>query len=470
MSRRLSFTLPVQPATQTQRVLAMTSLGRLTIKRIASIKLQGCDQWLSDNDGVAGYGRLWLRAARSGSRRFYFRRTVDGVTRTTPIGPFSKNARAGFYTLGQAREVARRLALEPVSSFTEKPVAAGPTALIASPHREQQGSSPEPKGTVSELCDAYVEWLKANNKESWRGVRSLLQKNVKASFLGELTAASVTSEQVAELLDSVKTTISGHAALKIRRLLHAAYNYIKKTRTDRKMSAANAAFGITTNPVSNVESLNEYATAGERNLSTTELGQLMRYLSQPRWAEELAGQFVLLDMFLGGQRCKQLLRASKPNVDLVEDILLLFDKKGSKRLQPRKHNLPIVPTARTILQRLVQRSTDLNTDDIFTGRTGRRMTETPIITLINEVCGEMLKNGHVTSKFTYRDLRRTAETRMAALRIPEEIRKQVLSHGITGVQNDHYNRYEYMDEKREALLSWEALLHNLKAEAEATST
>jgi hypothetical protein len=44
---------------------------------------------------------------------------------------------------------------------------------------------------------------------------------------------------------------------------------------------------------------------------------------------------------------------------------------------------------------------------------------------------------------------------LAALKVSRDVRAQLLSHGLSGVQNLHYDRHSYMDEKRAALLVWE---------------
>jgi integrase len=59
--------------------------------------------------------------------------------------------------------------------------------------------------------------------------------------------------------------------------------------------------------------------------------------------------------------------------------------------------------------------------------------------------------------FTPHDLRRTCATQMAALGITQHIIGQVLNHteqSVTAI----YNRYEYDDEKKQALLAWEQRL------------
>jgi hypothetical protein len=48
-------------------------------------------------------------------------------------------------------------------------------------------------------------------------------------------------------------------------------------------------------------------------------------------------------------------------------------------------------------------------------------------------------------------LRRTVETRLSAAGVSVAARAQLQSHGLGGVQARHYDRHDYMREKREAL-------------------
>lgn len=65
--------------------------------------------------------------------------------------------------------------------------------------------------------------------------------------------------------------------------------------------------------------------------------------------------------------------------------------------------------------------------------------------------------------WTLHDLRRTASTTWAKLRIPQHINDRLLNHvsGSTSGVAAIYNRYEYLDEKREAILLWEQKLEAL---------
>jgi integrase len=56
--------------------------------------------------------------------------------------------------------------------------------------------------------------------------------------------------------------------------------------------------------------------------------------------------------------------------------------------------------------------------------------------------------------FSLRDLRRTVETHLSEMEVKKETRAHLLSHGLGGVQDTNYDKYDYMKEKRAALELW----------------
>jgi len=66
----------------------------------------------------------------------------------------------------------------------------------------------------------------------------------------------------------------------------------------------------------------------------------------------------------------------------------------------------------------------------------------------------MAPEGYEVEHWTPHDLRRVIRTHMARLRVKREIAERVIAHKPEGVEAI-YDRYEYLDEKREALARWE---------------
>jgi len=95
------------------------------------------------------------------------------------------------------------------------------------------------------------------------------------------------------------------------------------------------------------------------------------------------------------------------------------------------------------------------------GKTPMRL-ET-ISALVASISLAMVREKEARVAFQLRDLRRTAETMLASLGASRDIRSQVQSHGLGGVQQRHYDRHEYSNEKRATLELWASHLERLVA-------
>ena len=61
--------------------------------------------------------------------------------------------------------------------------------------------------------------------------------------------------------------------------------------------------------------------------------------------------------------------------------------------------------------------------------------------------------------FIGRDIRRTCKTLMGPLLISKELRDRIQNHAFNDVSSKHYDRHDYLEEKRNALELWEAKLN-----------
>lgn len=169
-------------------------------------------------------------------------------------------------------------------------------------------------------------------------------------------------------------------------------------------------------------------------------------------------------MLLGGQRPVQLLRARAIDVDLSAGHIALCDSKGARR-QPR-HVVPLTREAGRILERRLKAHREGEPLFSSDGRTAMRI-ET-ISVLVREIAAEMATANEIRELFQLRDIRRTCETMLASLGVSSDVRAQLQSHGLGGVQTRHYDRHDYMAEKRQALKTWERHLDRLKTGKTAT--
>ena len=68
--------------------------------------------------------------------------------------------------------------------------------------------------------------------------------------------------------------------------------------------------------------------------------------------------------------------------------------------------------------------------------------------------------GEAPPHWTLHDIRRTVRTRLSALRVPDHVAEAVIGHGRKGLARV-YDLHRYVDEMREALEKWNALLRSL---------
>jgi hypothetical protein len=92
-------------------------------------------------------------------------------------------------------------------------------------------------------------------------------------------------------------------------------------------------------------------------------------------------------------------------------------------------------------------------DEPLFSSTGRvALRKETVAALVKEIERSMEAAGKLQrGAFSLRDLWRTAETHMAALGVSSDVRAQIQSHGLGGIQTRHYDRHDYMPEKRVAL-------------------
>jgi len=119
--------------------------------------------------------------------------------------------------------------------------------------------------------------------------------------------------------------------------------------------------------------------------------------------------------------------------------------------------------ARTAKAKLEGRA--LREPDLLFAPTDRPTDPTSLSGAVGDICKAMLAADPVEASgpFAMRDLRRTAETKLAQLGVTKEVRAHLLSHGISGVQDQAYNRYEFHAEKLAALQVWTKELARIEA-------
>ena len=322
---------------------------------------------------------------------------------------------------------------------------------VAEQERAEREAEAASKYTLGVLLALYCDHLIQQGKDrSAAAARSAFKCHV-PDHLAELPAREITRPQVAEIVRRVMEAGKQRQAGVVRAYIHAAFEVALTAESDASAPAAFIAFQIESNPARGIKAIP--VKPGNRALTAAELAAYLDHLDEERQIDRL----LKLALLAGGQRLEMLMRAKGADYDPEARTLLLWDHKG-KRTTPRAHLLPLAETAAA----LVAGETTGPQDYIFRSPKGGRIDTGTPGKRVKEIAEAM--GGE---PFDLRDLRRTAETHLAKIGVTQDIRAQLLSHGISGVQARHYDRHGYEKEKRATLERWESyLLTGLVAPAE----
>lgn len=418
----------------------MQNLTELLLRAAAP---RGSTYELTDSN-KRGEGALVVRVKPNGARVFFYRYFVEGKRNYIQIGRHQHKPDDGGLTLREARQKAAAFKDDLRDHGDPKLKQLEQERTNADKRRALELESRQ--GTFQQLIDAYVASLEAAGKASAHDTRITLALHVTQAWpdLVKLKAKEMSPEDISRILAKmIKKGITRRTNI-VRAMLRAAFAQGAKADLDpRRLAADGVKFGLATNPVAIVPRQGDYDTASDRVLSDAELRQLWKSLESNSPTLRSA---IRLALVLGGQRLTQLTRAEWRDYDENAGILRLRDPKG--RGGSRDHLLPISAWAAELLAE-VPKSHDL----IFVNVHGRAVTVEHLSGIVRLIAAAAKRD------FRLGDLRRTAETRLAALGVDRETRAQLLSHGRqSGVQGKHYDQWEYLPEKREALVKWETHL------------
>ena len=379
----------------------------------------------------------------AGARAFVFESSLDRRTMRVTLGD------ATVWTLDAARAEARRL-----QTLVDKGI--DPRAERAE-HKEARaairaGEATKGTYTLRALLNAYVVHLGARGKgKAAATAASAFRVHLtdKHPDLADTPAKDVTSMDLAAVVRAVHQSGKERMAGMLRSYLSAAYAAAARAPYDVALPHGLIGFGVVANPVAVLPTVP--VNAGHRTLSADELRAYMLALT-----DALPDRALRLCLLAGGQRMAQVLRATLADWTPDTCTLRLFDGKG-KRRTPREHLLPLGPKAAALVDELAARARSRGDNQLFASN-GRSMAESTPGKRAREISASL--GGE---PFDLRDIRRTCETLLAGMGVSRDTRAQLLSHGISGVQATHYDRYSYFDEKHAALVAWDAFLSRADA-------
>lgn len=376
------------------------------------------------DSAIQGYG---VRIMPNGSKTLFFQARFKGEVIRVTIGRYTGVAASA--------EAGRKRA-----TAINADIANG---IDPRPERKEAEAA-----TFGDMMTGYVEMLEAKGKKSAGNVKTQIAADIekKQRKIWSKRAAEIDLDDCVKIVATIKDKGKLRQADKIRSYIRSAFSEAIKARGNVNAPAKLRNMNIKMNPARDMVKVEGSSQARTRALS---LSEFQAYWSHVKEQPEPGRSIMMLHVLTGGQRMDQLARAGLHDIDNDTQTLTLLDYKG-RRSEPRRHSIPLLPEARACIDRITGAgeyvfSCDGGISPINKKYIGERVDK--IRDAMKEA--EELEDGH----FTPGTIRATIETRLAAkpYRVSSDVLGQLLSHGMGGVQQRHYQHHNFHEEKLEAL-------------------
>jgi integrase len=302
-------------------------------------------------------------------------------------------------------------------------------------------------GTVADLFEGYVASLKDAGKPSWKETEKGLNKI--ADTLGRnRLAREIEAEEIIELIRPIYDRGAKSMADHVRSYIHAAFGWGMKSDNDYRQQSARR-FRIPFNPATGIPT--EPKVQGTRWLDEDEFVRLYRWLECPDVPVTPSYLRAVQLLMLTGQRVEEIARFHVDQWDAKDRII---DWSKTKNLQP--HAVPVPSLAAELID-----SIKPNEYGWFFPSATDPSKPVSHGTLYSFMWRQ--RDRGVIPYVTNRDLRRTFKTLAGKAGVPKEIRDRLQNHALQDVSSKHYDRWNYMVEKRAGMAKWDKFVRALLA-------
>lgn len=407
----------------------------LTDKAIRDAKPKNSVYRIRDGNVVCrGFG---VTVAPSGAKTFF-------LSYTSPEDGKRKQVSLGAFPSVSLRE-ARLKAAE-----TRKMVEEGADPIAAKRDGIARRMAQRELGTLGDLLDLYASDLEMDGKRTAKEVRRITMKDVPPALLSR-PAHLISRDDILDILTPIAQRGKLIHSDNVRAYLRAAFELGLHAPSMTRWRGRTKDFQITFNPVATVRKSVSRKPRGQRNLSPDEIRSLWQTdrLTRPM-------HLALLFILATGQRVEEALEASWSEFDLTQKLWTIPGERRKNRNKTTEPHLVPLTYLHVALLRAIKAETGHDTY-LFPSRTGegpRRYDS------LNHAVRRFIEASDMTS-FSPRDLRRTFKTVAGSFGLSLEIRNRLQGHGMTDVGSVHYDRYDYLTEKRAAMMIWTRSLRRL---------
>lgn len=347
-------------------------------------------------------------------------------------------------SLAQARDEARRLHEGSRQGIDPRRAVQARRGAIASP-------SASARHTVGHLADEFLERYVRPNRKRPEETEAQLKRDILRKWK-ERDARSITPREVVDFLDEIVDRGARVTANRTARLLDQLFRFGVQRRL------------VENSPVMLLTPPGGREVARKRVLSDDELTS---FLADPgacvRGREKLWR--IILILLLTGARRGELAQARWEHIDWNTKTWTVPDEHHKEE---QGYICPLTDLALEQFKALKRLASKNPSPWICPAKhsPGKAADPMQLSRRLARCLPLFTKQG--IEAFTLHDLRRTVRTGLARLGVQPNVAERVLSHkqqGVIGV----YDRYQYLDEKRDALEKWAEHVQGLREKAAATN-
>tara|TARA_R110002049_G_scaffold309186_1_gene518207 strand:+ start:20806 stop:22119 length:1314 start_codon:yes stop_codon:yes gene_type:complete len=411
---------------------------------------------VSERLGGRGSGALVFKVRGGTIGEFYFKYNDGSTRKLTKLGNFKSTKTMSGLSLVEARDKAHELSKiyrdnKDVKGALEDKARANETA-------RQEREARNAQGTFEQLVESYINQLRMAEKPSAIEVERSIKRAVFKPYpkLKKKKASDITTQDIkgvlARMIDDGITTQSN----RVRSYLLAAFNHgLKQENNPRVYLEEATRFNIAFNPVSAIPRQTDFEKVGETVITDSEIKNLWFNLPKTERVGFVISALIRFTLAVGGQRIKQILNTPWERYDLEERTMEILDSKG-KGDQVRPHVVPLNDLAISILEELKP----ITGDSIypFAGGSHGQSKDKHIRPDSIPLALSRYREKHEGVSIKAADIRRTCKTLMARHGIRKEMRDRIHNHSLNDIATKHYDRHDYLKEKRAVMEQWDDIL------------
>jgi len=388
-----------------------------------------------------GLGVFVVKVLQTGDIDFYFHYFVDGKPKSKKIGRFGTTK--GRLTLAKAKAEFRNLSATYSSGIDPKvQEVEAAQKVVAETHAQNEVERiKQMQGSVRQLSDFYLAHLKQEKGEThFCNVQKAFKKDLSIIEL-ETKASDITKTDIIKILHAITERGSLIMANRMRAYLSAMFQYGIFFDDSVEAVTRQTQFLIQSNPVLTVQKIVKNEKRGDRSLNEEEVKIFWHALDKSGMSVFRINVFKL--MLLTGSRVEEIAGLRWDEVDYSERTITLASGRTKNKLV---HIIPL----NEIAFNLIKNNHKLHDAYLFPADNN---TEHLQVDGFSKAISRLLKKVDI-EKFVPRDLRRTFKTLTGKAGISKEIRDRLQNHALQDVSSLHYDRYDYLKEKRIAMDIW----------------